>query len=116
MVTLGATSILTEFGLPPSSFGPPPGPPKVGDPLPIGSKIKVAVGTSAWAHLKGLVEQNNTLQSHNALTPMVFALLNTNYRPKRRFRVLLTYRDGDHPALNHCRLKTFSVNNGEGCL
>ena len=66
MVNLGATSILTKFGLPASSFAPrPPGLRKLVTP-PIGPKIKLVVGTYAWAHLKGLVEQNNTLQSDNA--------------------------------------------------
>ena len=31
---------------------------------------------------------------------MVFALLSKTYGSKRRFRVRLTCRDGDHPAIN----------------
>ena len=56
MVTLGVTNVLTKNQLPPLNFGPPPGPPKVGDPPPIGSKVNFVVETSAGAHLKGLIE------------------------------------------------------------
>ena len=45
MVTLGVTNVLTTNQLPPLNFGPPPGPPKVGDPPPIGSKVNFVVQT-----------------------------------------------------------------------
>ena len=53
MVTLGATNLafLHEVLVP-----PPSRPPKASDLSPIGLKVKIVIGTSAWAHFKGLVE------------------------------------------------------------